>query len=313
MIHGIDVSHHQGLLNWSALARDGVAFAFIKSTEGSTFQDDRFTANLTGATNAGMLVAAYHYVRSSATAAAQVANVVRTVPRTIPVIPDIEANSGGIALAQEFVALLGKAGYHVPLTYLPRWYWAQIGSPSLKGLPPLWSSRYPDNVPGSIADEYADVPLSYWAGYGGSTVTVLQYTSSAIIAGKSPLDANAFQGTRAQLAQILNQEDDDMAWNDTWTFTPAGMTTPITVTFADMVGNMYAMKFYGSDTEPWKGASEVAMLKDLVARQIADLDETELADELAKRGIGGATPAQVKEAFQEVLRKAGAPDVPDAT
>jgi len=204
---GLDISHHQAAsLNLAQCRREGIEFIFIKATEGSSFVDSAFAANLNEAHAAGLLVAAYHYVKSDATAAAQVANVARVVPKDVPVIPDVEANSGGIALVRDFVTRLQAAGYHVPLTYLPRWYWQQIGSPSLVGLPPLWSSRYPDNVAGSVADEFGAVPASYWNGYGGLGVTVLQFTSSARMAGYQPLDANAFNGTREQLAALLEED-----------------------------------------------------------------------------------------------------------
>lgn len=216
-IFGIDVSHHQGAsLDFAAFRRAGVEFAFIKATEGADFQDSQFAKNLAKAQAAGMLVAAYHYVRSNATAAAQVANVVRTMDKAIPVIPDVEANSGGTALVRDIVAKLQAAGYHVPLTYLPRWYWQQIGSPSLSGLPSLWSSRYPDNTTGSLADEYADVPGSYWNGYGGLGVTVLQFSSAVRLPGYGGnLDANAYKGTREQLAAVLGgQKENEMEATD---------------------------------------------------------------------------------------------------
>lgn len=203
---GLDISHHQAAsLDLAQCRREGVEFVFMKSSEGATFLDSEFEANVSEARAAGLLVAAYHYIRSNATAAAQVANVRRIVPRDVPVIPDVEANSGGVALLRDFVAGLQSAGYRVPFTYLPRWYWQQIGAPSLAGLPPLWSSRYPDNIIGSIADEWADVPSSYWNGYGGLPVAVLQFTSSAAIAGHQPIDANAYLGTREQLAVALGQ------------------------------------------------------------------------------------------------------------
>jgi GH25 family lysozyme M1 (1,4-beta-N-acetylmuramidase) len=203
---GLDISHHNpAQLDMDACRREGVQFIFIKSSEGSSYQDPAFAVNLAKARNAGMLVAAYHYVRGTASAAQQISLVTRTVPRDVPIIPDVEANSGGIALVREFVDRLRAAGYHVPLTYLPRWYWQQIGSPSLVGLPSLWSSRYPDNVVGTIEDELADVPASHWQGYGGLDVAVLQFTSSARVAGLQPFDANAYPGTRDELAAILGQ------------------------------------------------------------------------------------------------------------
>lgn len=211
---GLDISHHQDLgLDLAQCRREGIEFVFLKATEGAGFVDSEFGANLAEARAAGLLVAAYHYVRSNASAAAQVANVARVVPRDVPVIPDVEANSGGVALTRDVVTRLRGAGYSVPLSYIPRWYWNQIGQPSLAGLPPLWSSRYPDNVVGSIADEWADVPANYWNGYGGLNVAVLQFTSSVRIAGHQPLDANAFRGTRAELAVLLGSQEEDPVKN----------------------------------------------------------------------------------------------------
>jgi glycosyl hydrolase family 25/PASTA domain-containing protein len=203
-IFGLDISHHQGTAPDLAQARrEGIEFVFIKSTEGASFVDDRFAANLAEARDAGMLVAAYHYVRAADSIQSQVANVKRVVPRDVPVIPDVEAGSGDIPRVKTFVGLLREAGYRVPLSYIPRWYWQQVGSPDLRGLPPLWSSRYPDTMVGDLAGEWSRVPTSYWTGYGGLEVAVLQFSSSARVAGHAPLDANAYRGTRDGLSQLL--------------------------------------------------------------------------------------------------------------
>ena len=214
----IDISHHQDKALDLARARaDGCELVIIKAGEGSTFVDPDFVANLAEARAAGLLVAAYWYQRSSATAAQHVAKIKATVPADVGVIVDVEANGGGVDLTREIVRQLGAAGYRTPFTYIPRWYWQQLGSPSLAGLPPLWSSRYPDNVVGVLAAEWAAVPASYWDGYGGLPVGLLQFTSSARIAGYAPLDASAFRGTRDQLAAVIGgatltplSEEDDM-------------------------------------------------------------------------------------------------------
>lgn len=201
---GIDISHHQASNPNLKLARgEGIEFCIMKAGEGSNFVDSKFAARLSEARAAGMLVAAYWYQRSNASAAAHVAKIKQIVPKTVPVIPDVEANSGGVDLTREIVRLLRAEGYKVPFVYIPRWYWQQIGSPSLAGLPPLWSSRYPDNNIGGLGSEWAVVPASYWNGYGGLDVVMLQFTSSARIAGYAPLDANAFRGTREQLAALF--------------------------------------------------------------------------------------------------------------
>lgn len=219
VLFGLDISHHQGSNPpMGEAAAHGVNFCICKATEGDGFVDRMFHNNIARASAAGMLVAAYHYQRSGISAAAQVEHVRRVVPRGMPVIPDVEANSGSVDLTREIVRLLRAAGYPVPLTYLPRWYWQQIGRPSLAGLPPLWSSRYPDNTQGSIADEYADVPASYWDGYGGLPVALLQFSSSGRVANYGPLDLNAYRGTRAELAALLGgqpTQEDDMFDPDT--------------------------------------------------------------------------------------------------
>lgn len=58
---GIDASHHQGTIDWRAVARDGISFAFLKATEGATFTDPMFAANAAAAADAGIEVAGYHY------------------------------------------------------------------------------------------------------------------------------------------------------------------------------------------------------------------------------------------------------------
>lgn len=201
---GLDISHHQPLsLDLAAARRDGCELCLLKAGEGSSYVDPTFAANLAEARAAGMLTAAYWYIKASASAQAHVDAIKKAVPKAVPIIPDVEANSGGVALVRDIVNRLRAEGYIVPLLYLPRWYWQQLGSPSLAGLPPLWSSRYPDNVVGLLAAEWARVPASYWDGYGGLDVALLQFTSSAKIADYSPLDANAFRGTRDELAALL--------------------------------------------------------------------------------------------------------------
>lgn len=200
----IDISHHQSLsLDLAQTRRDGCEACFLKAGEGSTYVDPTFGMNLAEARAAGQLPAAYWYQRSNASAAAHVAKIQAVVPKDVPVILDVESSSGGVPLTRDIIARLNSAGYKTPLLYLPKWYWQGLGSPSLAGLPPLWSSRYPDNVIGLLASEWAQVPSSYWTGYGGLDVGILQFTSSARIAGYAPLDASAYRGTRDQLATLL--------------------------------------------------------------------------------------------------------------
>jgi GH25 family lysozyme M1 (1,4-beta-N-acetylmuramidase) len=271
----LDISHHQDLsLNLAQTRRDGCEGAFLKAGEGSTYVDPTFAANLAEARAAGQLVAAYWYQRSNATAAAHVAKIQATVPRDVPVIIDVEANSGNVALTRDVIGRLNAAGYRTPLLYLPRWYWQQIGSPSLAGLPPLWSSRYPDNNVGLLAAEWARVPASYWDGYGGLPVALLQFTSSASIAGHQPLDASAFRGTRDQLAALLNQEDNDMQLTD-MVYTPDERQIKYGDMLAENYARIYNIEQFGAKLDALTAAvaalsTDPNLTKDAVTQIIRD-------------------------------------------
>ena len=63
---GVDVSDHQGAIDWSAVASDGVDFAFVRVgnrgyTEGALYADTRYAENIDNATSAGLDVGAYFF------------------------------------------------------------------------------------------------------------------------------------------------------------------------------------------------------------------------------------------------------------
>jgi lysozyme len=67
MIRGIDVSRWQGAIDWRAVAGDGIAFAWIKATDGARGIDKSFAENWSGALYAGepsIRRGAYHVMRA---------------------------------------------------------------------------------------------------------------------------------------------------------------------------------------------------------------------------------------------------------
>ena len=58
----IDVSHHNGAIDWPAVASAGIALAFIKATQGVAFVDPAFERNRSGAIKAGVLAVPYHFI-----------------------------------------------------------------------------------------------------------------------------------------------------------------------------------------------------------------------------------------------------------
>ena len=58
--YGVDVSLHQGVIDWRRVAADGVSFAYIKATEGGDHTDPLFAGNWERAARAGLQRGAYH-------------------------------------------------------------------------------------------------------------------------------------------------------------------------------------------------------------------------------------------------------------
>lgn len=133
-LEGVDVSHHQGAIDWAALAGDGVRFAYIKASEGGDHVDPRFAENWRAAGAAGLYRGAYHYFTRCRSGAAQAAHFLATVPpsrealppaldlehkgpcQAGPTLPDVAAE------AQVFLDLV-EAGYGKrPILYTTRAY-----------------------------------------------------------------------------------------------------------------------------------------------------------------------------------------------
>ncbi|MBY0563735.1 MAG: hypothetical protein K2P58_06055 [Hyphomonadaceae bacterium] len=86
-VQGVDVSHHQGAIDWRTLASQDIAFAYIKATEGATHTDTRFAENWERAGEANLYRGAYHFFTLCQPGARQAANFIATVPRTPGALP----------------------------------------------------------------------------------------------------------------------------------------------------------------------------------------------------------------------------------
>ena len=63
VLAGIDIYNGNGKVDWKAVAKDGVKFAWIKCSEGTTFKDKSRKRNITAARKAGLIVGGYHFGR----------------------------------------------------------------------------------------------------------------------------------------------------------------------------------------------------------------------------------------------------------
>lgn len=99
--YGIDISAHQGRIDWDAVASDGVSFAYIKATEGGDFVDDRFEENWKHATAVGLERGAYHFFTLCTSGQDQADNFLRIAsPKKGALAPAVDLELAGNCTAR---------------------------------------------------------------------------------------------------------------------------------------------------------------------------------------------------------------------
>jgi lysozyme len=88
-IRGVDVSRHQGEIDWTEVAKNGVHFAYIKATEGGDWSDPLFAENWAEARKAGLATGAYHFFTLCRPGADQARNFLAALPREATMLPPV--------------------------------------------------------------------------------------------------------------------------------------------------------------------------------------------------------------------------------
>ncbi len=100
-LHGIDISHYQGEVDWPTLAPTQnnpdfpLRFVFMKATEGGDLTDDTFQLNFQRAKDWGFVRGAYHYFIPNTDARKQAQffiNQVKLLPGDLPPVLDVEVS-----------------------------------------------------------------------------------------------------------------------------------------------------------------------------------------------------------------------------
>ncbi|MCE3288392.1 MAG: glycosyl hydrolase 25 family protein [Caulobacter sp.] len=189
-VRGIDVSHHQGAIDWTAVAADDVAFAYLKASEGGDHRDRRFAANWRAARAAGLKVGAYHFFTFCRPGADQARNFLAAVPAhpdSLPPAVDLEfgGNCGTAPsdadLRRELDAFLSlveaRYGRQAVLYVTPDFHRAYGGALPRR---PLWKRKI-------VMPPFGGRPWTFW-----------QFHNRGEVAGVSgPVDLNVFAGDAA--------------------------------------------------------------------------------------------------------------------
>lgn len=86
-VRGIDVSHHQGDIDWKRVKASGIHFAYIKATEGADFTDEKFAGNWKNSAEAGLVRGAYHFFTFGSPGQAQAVHFIARVPAESNALP----------------------------------------------------------------------------------------------------------------------------------------------------------------------------------------------------------------------------------
>jgi len=190
--NGVDVSHYQGLINWTQVAAKSYRFTFAKATEGTTLVDATYPVNRAGAEGMGMRFGAYHFGRPSGTGPATInasaiaqadhfVDVAQPQAGELPPVLDLEATGGlsakslvqwAQAWLDEVKARTGVSGF---VYASPNFWKDRLGNTSAFALGGyrLWVAHWTKNGAPSV-------PAENWGGLGW---TFWQWTDCASVPG----------------------------------------------------------------------------------------------------------------------------------
>ena len=198
-VSGIDVSGHQGDVDWKSHVDHGNKFAYVKATEGTSYTSPAFSQQYNGSANAGMIRGAYHFAHPDSSSGSEQATYFVTHGggwsgdgKTLPGALDIEYNPNGDTCyglgasemgswIKDFSTTYAKLTGRHPTIYTSTNWWNQCASGNFGSTNPLWVANYNDSV--------GKLP----SGWGSHTIW--QHSSD-------PIDQNEFNGTEAQLKKL---------------------------------------------------------------------------------------------------------------
>lgn len=201
-VKGMDVSYYEPTIDWAAVKRAGIDFAFIRATDGTGFVDPRFREYWAAARQHGILRGAYQFFRPAQDPIAQadllLAQIGTIEPGDLPPVIDVEVN-GGLEPAQVTASVRAwidrvqpKIG-RPPIIYAGLYSWHDLTGSADMTQSPLWVAQYTTRPCPNIP-----LPWQRW--------TFWQYASTGSVDGipGMTLDVNVFDGTHDDLVAFAN-------------------------------------------------------------------------------------------------------------
>ena len=193
-VRGIDISRHNGEVDFRKVKESGIEFVFIKASEGATHRDSLFVKNLEKAGEAGLKTGAYHFFRYDTGGVDQAVNFLQAVGSRhldMGLVIDVEDTGNPSDVSPEdvkrrlesMVEYMNMLGYRVMIYTNLDGYYNYI-SDTLPGYP-LWICRFKENP--------INAEWTFW-----------QYDHHGRVEGvKGDVDMNAFYGNREEWKRFL--------------------------------------------------------------------------------------------------------------
>ena len=198
-VHGIDMSHYQGTIEWNKLAqaRQGlfpIRFIFMKASEGGDYSDRTFTANFDSAKVYGFIRGAYHFYNPKTDANKQADFFIQNVhlqAGDLPPVLDIEKKSRNIEKLQSDLKIwLQKVEAHYgvkPIIYASYKYKKKYLNDSIFNTYPYWIAHY------YVDSVRYEGKWNFW-----------QHTDVGTLPGiEEQVDLNVFNGNADELNRLL--------------------------------------------------------------------------------------------------------------
>lgn len=196
-VRGIDLSAHNGEVDFEKVATSGITFVWLKVSEGETIGNKAFATNYKRAQEAGLAVGAYHFFRFDCEGSAQGKNLCKALgerkpPLGVAVDVELENNAEGIS-DEQIVSRL-----EAMLDYL-----------SMKGLPvTIYTNR--EGYERFVKENFGHYPLwicsfrDYYPFDGDRNWVYWQYSHAGEVPGiKGDVDLDVFNGSYESFRILL--------------------------------------------------------------------------------------------------------------
>ncbi len=201
-VHGIDISHYQGDIEWQQLAYNKTArfpihFVFMKATEGGDLGDPTFAHNFAEARRYGFIRGAYHYFIPQTDPVKQAEFFIRTAPLEagdLPPVLDVETTGKKkpAELKRLVKVWLDKVEAHYgvkPILYTSYKFKKRYLNDSIFNTYPYWIAHY------YVDSVRYEGKWNFW-----------QHTDAGTVPGiPKQVDLNVFNGTPEELQALTLQ------------------------------------------------------------------------------------------------------------